>query len=114
MRAKTILTLLFLASISVFAILYVSSLPSAVDKHKNEVLAASARLSSGTLLRAQDVVWQQATSIPGPDEIIRPSTARPDASGNSKPRPMNWLALRYLVPQPVSASSGETRSVSTI
>src|SRR5260370_1016686 len=59
MRAKTILTVLFLVSIGVaaFAILY--ALPQRVDPEAqtSEILVAAVPLAAGTLLRAHDVIW---------------------------------------------------------
>jgi len=77
MSAKTILTLLFLISLSVVVILGLRALPRGVSLEiaspKDEVLVAATALPSGTLLRAKDVAWQLiggAAAQPG--QITRP------------------------------------------
>jgi pilus assembly protein CpaB len=83
MRAKTILTILFLVSLAVAVIVILRAMPSQVDTNANastpqeEILVATVPLAAGTLLRAQDVRWQLVTRPVEPAEIVRPSeTAR--------------------------------------
>jgi pilus assembly protein CpaB len=78
MRAKTILTVLFLVSIGVAAFVILRALPQKVDAsteavEKAEILVATVPLAAGTLLRAQDVTWQVIAGAPEPGEIVRPS-----------------------------------------
>src|ERR1700686_4449967 len=83
MRAKTILTVLFLISLAVAVIVILRAMPSQVDANTNanastpqeEILVATVPLAAGTLLRAQDVKWQLATRPVEPTEIVRPSEA---------------------------------------
>jgi len=76
MPAKTILTLLFLISLSVMVIVYLQALPQRVNANPagatDEVLVATAALLPGTLLRAKDVNWQP-TGNPEPGQILRSS-----------------------------------------
>jgi pilus assembly protein CpaB len=78
MPAKTILTLLFLISLSVMVIVYVQALPQRVNANTtgvaDEVLVAAAALPPGALLRAKDATWQP-TSNPEPGQILRSSRA---------------------------------------
>jgi pilus assembly protein CpaB len=78
-RAKTILTLLFVISLCVVAILGIRALPQRVNDGapvaKDETLVATMALSPGTLLRAKDVVWQQIAGAAGPGSILRPANA---------------------------------------
>jgi pilus assembly protein CpaB len=83
MRAKTILTVLFLLSLAVAVIVILRAMPTQVDANTNntppkeEILVATVQLAAGTLLRAQDVRWQSVTRPVEPGEILRPSeTAR--------------------------------------
>jgi pilus assembly protein CpaB len=83
MRAKTILTVLFLLSLAVAVIVILRAMPTQVDANTNntppkeEILVATVQLAAGTLLRAQDVRWQSVTRPAEPGEILRPSeTAR--------------------------------------
>src|SRR5271156_6305447 len=81
MRAKTILTILFLISLAVAVIVILRAMPGQVDANatapKEEVLVATVPLAAGTLLRAQDVRWQPVTRPVESGEIVRPSeTAR--------------------------------------
>jgi pilus assembly protein CpaB len=73
--AKTILTVLFLISLSVVVMLALRALPQAAKGDrmaKDKVLVASAALTAGTLLRAKDVVWQPNVGIAQPGQIVRP------------------------------------------
>jgi pilus assembly protein CpaB len=80
MRAKTLLTGLFLVSLVVAAIAFmqVLSQKSGATVPKEQVLAATIPLPAGTLLRAQDVTWQ-AVGETEPDQIVRPNAAAVDA-----------------------------------
>jgi len=77
MRAKTILTILFLISLAVAVIVILRAIPGQVDANANapkeEILVATVQLAAGTLLRAQDVTWQLITRPAASGEIVRPS-----------------------------------------
>jgi pilus assembly protein CpaB len=77
MRAKTILTVLFLVSLAVAVIVILRAMPTQVDANANpakqEILVATVPLAAGTLLRAQDVTWQVVPRAAEPGEIVRPS-----------------------------------------
>ena len=77
MRAKTILTVLFLISLAVAVIVILRAMPTQGDANANtpkeEILVATVALAAGTLLRAQDVSWQLVNRPVGPGEIVRPS-----------------------------------------
>jgi pilus assembly protein CpaB len=81
MRAKTILTGLFLISLAVAAVVILRAIPTQGDANanatppKDEILVATVHLTAGTLLRAQDVTWQPVTRPVEPGEIVRPSAA---------------------------------------
>ena len=81
MRAKTILTVLFLISLAVAAVVILRAVPTQGDANannnppKDEILVATVRLTAGTLLRAQDVTWQPVAWPVEPGEIVRPSSA---------------------------------------
>jgi pilus assembly protein CpaB len=55
-------------------------LPSGSAMPGRQILAASAALPAGTLLREQDVVWQ-TVSATDPDQIVRSATVDLDAQG---------------------------------
>jgi len=77
MRAKTILTVLFLISLAVAVLVILRAMPTQGDANantpKNEILVATVPLAAGTLLRAQDVTWQVVPRPVDPGEIVRPS-----------------------------------------
>jgi len=77
MRAKTILTALFLISLAVAVIVILRAMPTQGDANANtpkeEILVATVPLAAGTLLRAQDVSWQVVNRPVEPGEIVRPS-----------------------------------------
>jgi pilus assembly protein CpaB len=80
MRAKTILTVLFLISLGVAGIVLIRALPQllpagAQEAAKDEILVATAPLAAGTLLRPQDVAWQRAKGDTEPGQIVRPDIA---------------------------------------
>lgn len=79
MRAKMILSVLFLISLGVAALVILRALPAyvvatapAASVPKAEILAAKVPLAAGTLLRDQDLVWRAISSPPTADEIGRP------------------------------------------
>jgi pilus assembly protein CpaB len=75
MRAKTLLTGLFLLSLVVAAIAFMQvAQKGGATTPKEQILAATMPLTTGTLLRAQDVTWQ-SVSEPEPDQIVRPNAA---------------------------------------
>jgi len=77
MRAKTILTVLFLISLAVAVVVILRAMPTQGDANANtpkeEILVATVPLAAGTLLRAQDVSWQVVNRPVEPGEIVRPS-----------------------------------------
>ena len=80
MRAKTLLTILFLLSLGVAAWLFLHALPqnATADVHptpKEEVLVAAGPLAAGTLLRSEDVVWRPAAGVVEPGTVVRPLAA---------------------------------------
>jgi pilus assembly protein CpaB len=84
MRAKTILTVLFLISLAVAVIVIVRAMPQmapagAQEAARDEILVATAELPAGTLLRPQDVVWQRAKADTQPGQIVRPDAGARDA-----------------------------------
>jgi pilus assembly protein CpaB len=74
MRAKTIVTLLFVISLvgAAVALTHMMSQQGSATAPKTQLLAATMPLPAGTLLRAQDVTWQPTTEIE-PDQIERPN-----------------------------------------
>lgn len=74
MRAKTILTVLFLISIGVagIVVLHASSKGVSTAAPKRQILVAAVPLAAGTFLRAQDVTWRPVAGTPTPDQIARP------------------------------------------
>src|SRR5690349_5045303 len=77
MRAKTLLTILFLLSLGVAAWLFLHALPQNATADvqplpKEEVLVAAVPLSAGTLLRADDVVWRPAAGVVEPGTSCGP------------------------------------------
>src|SRR6266404_4372892 len=82
MRAKTLLTILFVISLVIGAIAFVQIMPKGgANAPREQILAATVALPAGTLLRAQDVTWQPVTETQ-PDQIVYPSAtaieAKPD------------------------------------
>jgi pilus assembly protein CpaB len=78
MRAKTLLTVLFLLSIGVAGLVLlhaVSQQGDATETTKDHILVATMPLPAGTLLRAQDVAWHSAPAPAGADQIVRPNAA---------------------------------------
>ncbi len=101
MRAKTILTVLFLISLAVAAIVVVHTLPMQVDANTNlardEVLVATVPLEAGTFLRPLDVTWAPIARAAEADEIVRPSEAarraKPEIDEETR-APLYGAALR--------------------
>ena len=86
MPAKTILTVLFVISLGVAAIVCVNALPQRLHADavtaRDEILIATTMLPPGTLLRAKDVAWQPNVGVAEPGQISRPpGTAN---NGNSE------------------------------
>jgi pilus assembly protein CpaB len=80
MRAKNLLlAALFLGSL-VAAVIAVTQMMSkrGATAPKEQILSATAPLSAGTLLRAQDVTWA-AVSETEPDQIVHPTTTAVEA-----------------------------------
>jgi pilus assembly protein CpaB len=80
MRAKTILTVLFLISLAVAALVLWKAMPeiagpAAQEAARDEILVATAALPAGTLLRPQDVAWERARGETQRGEIGRPDAA---------------------------------------
>jgi pilus assembly protein CpaB len=80
MRAKTILTILFLLSLGVAAFVVYSAMPQKVDSAapvapKTQILVAAIPLEPGTLLRDEDVTWAQVNRAAEQGEFVRPSAA---------------------------------------
>jgi pilus assembly protein CpaB len=77
MRAKTILTVLFLISVGVAGFVFLRALPQNVDAANapppEEVLVAKVPLAPGTLLRTEDLAWQPVAAARLGDEILRPA-----------------------------------------
>jgi pilus assembly protein CpaB len=84
MRAKTILTVLFLLSLGVAGFIIYGAIPRKADAPvaqaaKPQILVAAIPLASGTLLRDQDVTWQPIDRAPDPGEFVRPGEAAREA-----------------------------------
>jgi pilus assembly protein CpaB len=78
MPAKTVLSLLFLASLCVVVVLGLRALPQQLNADaaaKREILVAAAALGAGTLLRAKDVAWQPVVGAADAGQILRPNGA---------------------------------------
>jgi pilus assembly protein CpaB len=79
MRAKPLVTTLFLGSLVVAAVVGTHILShSSAGGPKTQILVTTMPLSQGTLLREQDVTWQGATETK-PGEIVRPSATALEA-----------------------------------
>jgi pilus assembly protein CpaB len=84
MRAKTILTILFVLSLAVAAIVVFRAIPQKPEAvtpvaNRTQILVAAIALAPGTLLREQDVIWAPIDRGPEPGEFVRPSAAAIDA-----------------------------------
>jgi len=86
MRAKTVLSILFLISLMVAAFVVLRAMPHNPDiapqaaANRDQILVAAIPLDPGTLLRDQDVTWAPIDRAPAPGEIVRPSPAAAEAS----------------------------------
>jgi pilus assembly protein CpaB len=86
MRAKTVLSVLFLISLVVAAFVALRALPGKPDgapqaaANRDQILVAAIPLKPGTLLRDQDVTWAAIDRPPAPGEFARPSAAAVEAS----------------------------------
>jgi pilus assembly protein CpaB len=85
MRAKTILTILFLISLAVGAFVVLRAIPltpqtsTQVAANKTQILVAAIPLEPGTLLRDQDVIWAPINRAPEVGEFVRPPAAAVEA-----------------------------------
>lgn len=76
MRAKTLLAILFLLSITVAAAVVLRAMAPKMPAQASagpEVLVTAAQLPPGTLLRAQDVTWHTADRPADSQMILRPT-----------------------------------------
>jgi pilus assembly protein CpaB len=86
MRAKTVLSMLFLVSLLVVAFVVLRAMPTKPDgapqaaPNRDRILVAAVPLNPGTLLRDQDVTWAPIDRRPAPGEFVRPSAAAAEAS----------------------------------
>jgi pilus assembly protein CpaB len=80
MRAKTLVTILFVISLVVaaVAVTHMVAQRSGPTALKEQILATTVALPAGTLLRAQDVTWT-TVSEPEPDAIVWPNAAALEA-----------------------------------
>ena len=80
MRAKPIVTTLFVGSLAIAAVAATHMLSQkSAGQPKTQILAATVPLPQGTLLREQDVTWQGVTETK-PGEIVRPNAAALEAN----------------------------------
>ena len=81
MRAKTVLSILFLISLMVAAFVVLRAMPHNPDSapqaaaNRDQILVAAIPLDPGTLLRDQDVTWAPIDRPAAPGEFVRPSPA---------------------------------------
>jgi pilus assembly protein CpaB len=86
MRAKTVLSILFLISLVVAAFVVLRAIPIKPDSapqvaaNRDQILVAAIPLDPGTLLRDQDVTWAPIDRPPAAGEIVRPSPAAAEAT----------------------------------
>jgi pilus assembly protein CpaB len=74
MPAKTILVALFLLSLGTVSLICLEALPQRVNADtatKDEILVATAALSSGSFLRNKDVIWRRYAGKTDPSQIRR-------------------------------------------
>jgi pilus assembly protein CpaB len=81
MRAKPLVTTLFVGSLVVAAVVgtHILSQKNVSSEPKAYILATTMPLPQGTLLREQDVTWQGVTETK-PGEIVRPTAAALEAN----------------------------------
>ena len=86
MRAKTVLSILFLLSLAVAAFVVLRAIPFSPESTpkaaavRAQLLVAAIPLAPGTLLRDQDVTWGTVDRPPAPGEFLRPSPAGAEAN----------------------------------
>jgi pilus assembly protein CpaB len=86
MRAKTVLSILFLISLAVAAFVvlraipFTSEHPTQAAVYHDQILVAAIPLDPGTLLRDQDVIWAPINRPPAAGEFVRPSAAAAEGS----------------------------------
>jgi pilus assembly protein CpaB len=83
MPAKTILVALFLLSLGTASVICLEALPQRVNADtaaKDEILVATAALSSGSFLRNKDAMWQRYAGKTDPSHIRR--SREPTQSGD--------------------------------
>jgi pilus assembly protein CpaB len=113
MPAKTILTLLYIASLGLVAILGLRALPQKVNgatAANEEALVAATALPAGALLRAKDVAWRPLAGPAEPGRILRPvsSASHPNPERDQQaPAEVYGAALRT----PVRPGEPITRGV---
>jgi len=80
MRAKPLVTVLFIISLVVAAVVatHILSQNGGTTGPKAQILVATLPLPQGTLLREQDVTWQEVTETQ-PGQIVRPSASALEA-----------------------------------
>src|SRR3954453_1475663 len=76
MRAKTLLSLLFLAALGVAGYIFLKAMAIETQVEGPETLVAAAVLEQRTLLRAQDVTWKRLTGPGVPGVILPPTEAQ--------------------------------------
>jgi pilus assembly protein CpaB len=78
MRAKTILAVLFLASVGVAGLIFLQAMSRNMHAEAPgpEALVATVALTPGTLLRAEDVAWRPLSGTAASGEILRPDDAQ--------------------------------------
>jgi hypothetical protein len=114
MRAKTILTVLFLVSIGVAAFAILHALPQRVDPEAqtSEILVAAVPLAAGTLLRAHDVIWHPFPGAADLDKSFdhRAGRAKPGPRSMKRraPRSMAWHCAAPSCPAFRSAAAGSS------
>jgi pilus assembly protein CpaB len=74
MRARTIFAILALVMASIVVVAMYASPKGDASQPKEQVLAAATELSTGTLLREQDLTWQTISQTEA-DQIVRPNAA---------------------------------------
>lgn len=76
MRAKTLLSLLFLAALGVAGYIFLKAMAVQTQVEGPEALVAAAALEQRTLLRAQDLTWKRLAGPAVPGVILRPTEAQ--------------------------------------
>jgi pilus assembly protein CpaB len=89
MPAKTVLAALFLLSLGAVVLVCLDALPQRVSADAaatDEILVATAALSSGSLLRDKDVTWQRYAGKPESSQIRRSSGSTVDGDLDQQAR----------------------------